>query len=320
MTRIELTVSCRDSDAIPKVANAGEIVTEGGREVQIMHNGVRVLAGGYNGDWMAEIIRRLRGHHEPQEEVVFHEVLKHVPAEATMIELGGFWSYYSLWFLSQSPSSRRSIVLEPDPKSLEVGQANARLNDREIEFIHASAGGKSTEPQPFATETAGEIIIPQVSVPDLMVARGIERLDILHCDTQGAETAVIRSCETELRQRRIHFVVVSTHAYQISNDPLTHQRCLDMLKDFGGQILAEHDVHESFSGDGLIAAYFGAEPLDWPKLPLSYNRYSTSLFRNPLYDLDAIAKENTSLKKELDTIWRIPSPIHLLRRLLKSRN
>jgi hypothetical protein len=60
-----------------------------------------------------------------------------------------------------------------------------------------------------------------------------------------------------------------------------------MLRDFGGTILAEHDVHESFSGDGLIAAYFGREPLQWKEPLISRNRYSTSLFRNPLYDLAA---------------------------------
>jgi hypothetical protein len=57
-----------------------------------------------------------------------------------------------------------------------------------------------------------------------------------------------------------------------------------MLKEFGGTILAEHDVHESFSGDGLIAAYFGF-PLDWNEPAISRNRYASSLFRNPLYDL-----------------------------------
>jgi hypothetical protein len=42
---------------------------------------------------------------------------------------------------------------------------------------------------------------------------------------------------------------------------------------------------ESFSGDGLIAAYFGREALQWKEPPISRNRYSTSLFGNPLYDL-----------------------------------
>jgi hypothetical protein len=35
---------------------------------------------------------------EPQEELAFNEVLKHIGPHANMIEIGGFWSYYSLWF------------------------------------------------------------------------------------------------------------------------------------------------------------------------------------------------------------------------------
>lgn len=294
-----MTVGCRDSDAIPKVADAGKILTEDGREVQVMHNGVRVLAGGYHGDWMAEIITRLHGHHEPQEELVFDEVLKHIPAEATMIELGGFWSYYSLWFLNQAPMARRSIVVEPDPNNLNVGRTNAAINGRHIEFVQACVGDEEREPRPFSSETAGQILVPQVSVPGLMGKCGIAHLDILHCDTQGAETAVIHSCETLLRERRIRFVIVSTHAHQISGDPLTHQRCLEMLRQFGGQILAEHDVHESFSGDGLIAAYFGNAEIAWSDLHMTYNRYSTSLFPNPLYDLEHAWNEIAGLKKPL---------------------
>ncbi len=125
----------------------------------------------------------------------------------------------------------------------------------------------------------------RTSVPHLLRELGLETLDLLHCDAQGAELDVVTSCETLLRQGRIRTVVVSTHHGSISGDPLTHQRCLARLQAFGGQVLAEHDVHESFSGDGLVVARFGADAPGWPTIPLSHNRYSTSLFRNPLYDL-----------------------------------
>jgi hypothetical protein len=68
--------------------------------VQVMHNGIRVLADGYYGEWMTRLIELCSGCHEPQEERVFHEVMARIPAVATMIELGGFWAFYSLWFLS----------------------------------------------------------------------------------------------------------------------------------------------------------------------------------------------------------------------------
>jgi FkbM family methyltransferase len=289
--RIEMTVGCGDCAAIPKVLNAGRIVTEDGERVQIMHNGTKVLAGGYHGEWMSEIIERLRGHHEPQEEAAFHEVLRHVPAAATMIELGGFWSYYSLWFLRQHAGTRRAVVVEPDPHHIAIGRTNARLNECEIEFVQASVGGEGIRECIFQAETAGEIKIPQVTVPQLLAERGIATLDVLHCDIQGAETDVLQSCLPLFAEQRIRFCIVSTHSHQISGDPLTHQRCLSSLKSAGAQILAEHDVHESFSGDGLIVAHFGDELAAWSPLNLSYNRYSTSLFPNPLFEIEQVADE-----------------------------
>jgi len=283
--RADMTASCRDCDPIPKVPDSGRVVSFQGRPVQIMHNGVRVAADGYYGEWMTGLIERLRGHHEPQEEVVFHEVLKHLSPVATMLELGGFWSYYSLWFKSQYGDRRRAFVVEPDPNHLTVGRTNAELNNQEIVFLQACVGAEPASAVTFTTESAGTVVIPQISVASLLRQHNVAHLDILHCDTQGAETAIIESCESLFRNRNVRFGVFSTHSHHISGDPLTHQRCLGMLKEFGGRILAEHDVHESFSGDGLIVAYFGSVPLDWHEPSMSKNRYCSSLFRNPLYDL-----------------------------------
>jgi FkbM family methyltransferase len=285
--RADMTASCRDCELIPKVRNAGNVVSFEGKQVQIMHNGVRVIAGGYYGDWMTGVIERLQGHHEPQEEAVFYEILKHLAPQATMLELGGFWSYYSLWFKSEHGDHRQAYVVEPDPHHIAVGRANAALNHTEITFVQSSVGAEPIAAATFKTESAGNIRIPQISIATFLREHRISKLDILHCDTQGAETDIIRSCESLFRGHVVRFGVFSTHSHHISGDPLTHQRCLAMLKDFGGQILAEHDVHESFSGDGLIAAYFGVEPIAWNEPPISRNRYSTSLFRSPLYDLAA---------------------------------
>ncbi len=283
--RVGLTARCRDAEGIPKVADAGLVHVEAdGTRVQIMHNGLRVLADGYSGAWMTELISRCHGHHEPQEELAFHQMLARLAPDATMVELGGYWAYYSLWFLQGMPG-RRAWVLEPDTANLEVGRRNAALNGLEPAFQQAFAGAVSTPSAPFRTERSGEVLLPCVAVPDLMERHGIDCLDVLHCDTQGAELDVLRSCRTLLRAGHIRTAFVSTHAQAITGDPLTHQRCLAEVEDSGGIVIAEHDVHESFSGDGLIVAQFGPDKHEARPLALSYNRYSHSLFRNPLYDL-----------------------------------
>ena len=283
--RTLIATRCRDADVLPKVANAGAVVTEpDGTRVQIMHNGVKVLAGGYYGDWMQDLISRCRGHHEPQEELLFAEVLRHLPGDASMIELGGFWSFYSIWFLTQD-RRRRSLVVEADPGHLEIGRINARLNNCAPVFIPAYVGAHSAPAAPFQTEASGVVDLACVSVASLLADHGIDRLDLLHCDAQGVEFSIVESCLELAAAGRLDWLMLSTHTHHISHDPLTHQRCLAALRRAGANILAEHDVQESFSGDGLIVARFGPVPTKWSAPRLSFNRYSESLFRNPLYDL-----------------------------------
>ena len=77
--RIGITTDCRDCDGLPRVPDAGKcLVDADGNAVQVMHNGLRVLYGRYYGNWVNEIISRLHGVHEPQEEWVFHNILPHV--------------------------------------------------------------------------------------------------------------------------------------------------------------------------------------------------------------------------------------------------
>lgn len=281
-----MATRCRDCDTVPKVADAGMVFEQGdGSSVQVMHNGLRMQAGGYYGQWMTDLIRLCRGHHETQEERLFHEVESRLSPDATMIELGGFWSYYSLWFLLNEPG-RRAVVIEPDPVHLEVGKSNARLNGLSPHFQHGFAGGTFSPAEPFRCEVSGELEMPRFSVTHLMESEGWATLDLLHCDIQGAETEVLESCRDLFLAGKVRWVFVSTHAHQISGDPLTHQRCLSLLRECGAVIEAEHDVHESFSGDGLIVARFGAPPAGWTPVRLSSNRASSSLFRHLAYDLD----------------------------------
>lgn len=285
--RIGMAARCTDCATLPKVSGAGSVLTEpDGERLQLMHNGLKVIADGYCGEWMTRLIARCHGHHEPQEERVFHEIVTRLPDDAAMLELGGWWSFYTLWFLQGHPR-RRGFVVEPDPSHRALGEANARRNGLAPMFMAGFAGASASPPVPFVTESGERVTIPRLSPASIMAEHGLDRLDLLHCDAQGAELEVLQGCAGAFAARRIGFAVVSTHHWSISGDPLTHQRCLELIKRCGGQIIAEHDVHESFSGDGLIAAYFGEKPLDWAPVPISRNCYSTSLFRNPLYDLAA---------------------------------
>ena len=142
--RIEMTISCRDTDSIPKVLNAGDVFDWNDTSVQIMHNGTKVIADEYCGEWITKIIASLKGHHEPQEELIFYHILRSVAPGSLMIELGSWWAYYTSWFLS-SVDGGRAICVEPDKNNLEVGRNNLKLNNQEAIFINATIGSSSQE-------------------------------------------------------------------------------------------------------------------------------------------------------------------------------
>jgi Methyltransferase FkbM domain len=78
-------------------------------------------------------------------------------------------------------------------------------------------------PRPaFAVQDGGirQILVPRLSVPFMMETHGIERLHVLHCDTQGAEFDGLRSCEDLFQRRRIQFAFFSTQDFRVSGDPV----------------------------------------------------------------------------------------------------
>jgi FkbM family methyltransferase len=287
LSRIAQTVAVRDTDALPKVPDAGQVIARNGQGVQIMHNGIVVSEGGYYGAWMTEVIRQLRGHHEPQEEVAFDALLTRLKTDAdspTMVELGSFWAYYSIWARHTIPSMRL-VLVEPDERHLEVGRRNLELNDMTASIVSAAVG-REHDTRVMVTWESDGLPHPtrQVNVDGLMRELGLERIDLLLADIQGAENAMLLGAARALAERRIRFLVVSTHHHTISGDPLTHQRCVQLLRDAGAHFITEHSVSESCSGDGLIVASMLSSDADM-RAEVTIVRARDSLFGEVEWDL-----------------------------------
>jgi hypothetical protein len=76
----------------------------------------------------------------------------------------------------------------------------------------------------------------------------------------------------------VRFAVVSTHHVTISGSVTTHEDCVRALESLGAKVFVEHDVYESFSGDGLIVASFAAEDRSIVLPAISRNVRERSLF------------------------------------------
>ncbi len=245
--RIELAAGCGDCDFIAKVPGAGAIILGEASSYQLMHNGIKVDLASHYGSYNTEVIKRLRGHHEPQEERAFHEAIQHVSSGGTILELGSFWAYYSLWFLS-SVRDARAFLVEPLESALEAGRRNFSLNGRSGAFIRAAVSDSVAAESPIELWPGMTASVATTTVDSLLEAHGITQLDVLHADIQGAEVRMLRGAESALRSRRVKWVFISTHGENL------HQKCRAVLRGFGYNIISEHTPGESYSVDGLIVA------------------------------------------------------------------
>jgi hypothetical protein len=111
-----------------------------------LHNGNRVPIEGphaYYGRF-SDILIINRGVHEPLEEYVFQEVLRTVPDNPLMLELGSYWSHYSMWMKRQRPRAR-VFMIEPEAQNLDAGRSNFARNGYDGTFIQAFVGSGQFE-------------------------------------------------------------------------------------------------------------------------------------------------------------------------------
>jgi len=241
--RIENTLSCPDNEYIPRVEDAGKIYGD----QQVMHNGIRIVPGSYHGNKVSLQLEKNKGVHEPEEERVFQEVLKFMPEGATMLELGAYWGFYSMWFQKEVPNALNYLI-EPDPTHLEFGKNNLALNSMKGDIHQAYIDEKSG-----STEDG----TPVISVDDFMQLKGIEKLHMLHSDIQGFERKMLEGARKAFENKAIDYVFISTHrAHKFGHDDINHihDQCLDFFRDYDFFIIAETDLETTYSWDGLIAA------------------------------------------------------------------
>jgi hypothetical protein len=236
--RIADVLASPDNADIPRVPDAGRVV---GNDV-IMHNGLRVGYGTYGTCDTKHVMRVLEkngGVHEPQEEKIFQQVLLLMPAGAVMLELGAFWGFYSLWFASFVRDARCFLV-EPVWANLNAGRLNFAINGLSATFINGFIGARRQR-QPFQSTI--------VTVDWLMSQYGLERVHLLHSDIQGFEREMLDGMEDAARGGRIDWTFISTHSKHL------HCDCRAWLETRGWVVVADANLDESHSADGLLCAH-----------------------------------------------------------------
>jgi hypothetical protein len=246
--RIRLVQESSDNNKINYVPNAGTFNED---ENLIMHNGLLIAPLSYYNFPMLELLLLNKGVHEPQEEYVFQEVLKHIPDGAVMLELGAYWSFYSMWFNSEVENANNFLI---EPEDISSGITNFGLNKMKGDFTKAYISDNSSDTI-NGTRT--------VCVDDFIDEKNIEFIDVLHSDIQGYELKMLMGAERLLDSKRVGYIFISTH----SN--ILHYQCMEYLELKGYKLVCSYDMDESYSWDGLIVFknpdYNGLDAIDVSK-------------------------------------------------------
>jgi hypothetical protein len=189
----------------------------------------------------------------PQEEVVFAALLKILAPGAVIVEGGAYWAFYSMWFLTEVPSSR-AFLIEPNIANIEIGKRNLAENRLSAPITRAYVG---KEPGVDADGT------PIVAVDQFARDHELAKIDLLHMDIQGAELDMLTGARQLLSERRIDYIFISTHSEAL------HADCVSRLRSHSYRVLASATPRQSFSYDGLIVAQSpSAAPLEFDPISL----------------------------------------------------
>lgn len=209
---------------IPRCKDAGTI-QDG---LVVLHNGLKVTPDYY--DDFSKIFELNGGVHEPQEERVFMEVLKYMHPGATMVELGAYWGFYSMWF-QQQVKHARNFLIEPSKEHITIGMNNFKLNGMFAKFMIGGIGNGGLNFTQFIRE------------------QFITYIDVLHMDIQGAEYYFLQTTPGIFDNKRVGYVFISTHSQEL------HHQCTRFLTEHDYRILASADFdNETFCYDGIIVA------------------------------------------------------------------
>ena len=154
-----------------------------------------------------------------------------------------------MWFNKVIPNAR-NFMIEPDSFNLGNGKRNFKLNNMHGKFIQAFLGASSSL----------DSGVPTLCIDDIVRLNQIDFIDILHSDIQGFEYEMLNGAKSCFDEKKIGYVFISTHSNEV------HNQCLQYLRNYRFVIIANADLDNTFSEDGLIVAraseYPGIDSID----------------------------------------------------------
>lgn len=164
------------------------------------------------------------GGYAPQETALVRAVLR---PGATFVDVGANWGYFTLLAAHRVGAGGRVVALEPDPRLFALLQRNVAMNglgmvdvvrvaaaDRagELQLAGYDAAGGNWGVSSLMADAAGErFSVDAATVDEVLDARGVDSVDLLKMDIEGAEEMALRGMEAGLARGRYRRVLMELH-------------------------------------------------------------------------------------------------------------
>lgn len=181
-------------------------------------------------NWIAREVF-YHGIYAPQETILCRHLLQ--PGMVFM-DVGANWGYFSLLAADLVGDSGAVVAFEPHPRLAGLLEANVNLNQlKHVRTFRLAVADKEGDLSfadfPSDTEnwgtahlavgqasSAGDFPVHAVSLSQALRRAGVDRVDLLKMDIEGAEALVLPAAEAEFAAHRIQRVLVEMHPQQSS--------------------------------------------------------------------------------------------------------
>jgi FkbM family methyltransferase len=202
-----------------------------------------------------------------------------------VLDVGGCWGDTALYFASLVGSSGKVFTFEFDPESLAVLRANLNLNPElasRIEVIEEALWDRSGETLEFlqagrmtsikrdaAPGRALPAVVSTITLDDFVQRAGIQRLDFVKMDVEGAELDVLRGARESLSRFAPRLAIA---AYHQDDDLVRIPQAIDpAARDYSLYL----DTFSAVQEETVLFASTRGEPRGQLSMPATARKNST---------------------------------------------
>jgi FkbM family methyltransferase len=241
------------------------------------------------------------GCYEPPETMLIRRL---VDPGGTFVDVGAHWGYFSLIMAEHVGTRGRVVAIEADPRIYAILERTVAMNDLpQIRTVYAAAAAESgvlsligydEHDNNWGTSRiaggsgplSGSYEVPARSLDDLLDESGLDSVDLVKMDIEGAEALALAGMSAGLRRGRYRRLLLELHPAQLVEHGITPASIIEGLLEMGyrGWVIAHsaEDVRRAAYNDRQPVESF-LRPLDWPEALDAWPHMVFALGDTPLY-------------------------------------